>query len=236
MTETEFLTFVRASATLATQTPGTIGDLILTQESIKGEPTLREPELRTALQLQASVSNILYGIEVPTRYSYRFTGRSSRKALTDIALLSSADPYDIRSVLIELKEGQPTVRNSTSGGLDVIDVPAIRKDMHKLLAEPVMHGRCMLHICQATNDGTLRALIPKYDKATLAALGDAEETRAAQPEIGRRICPPSVDPWFRLVFLVLHQRGKKFANMGSCLHIGSWEGDHWKVNQDNCFP
>jgi len=236
VTETEFLTFIRAGALLATQVPGRVGYLVLTQERMRGEPTLREPELRTALQIQASLGKLLYGIEVPTFYSYSFAGNSGRKALTDIALLSGADPYDTRSVLIELKEGQPAVTISTSGGLKVVDVPAIRKDMHKLLAEPVMHGRCMLHICQATDQRTLPTLVAKYDAATRAAMLDMEKTRTAQPEIGRRLPPPPGDLWFLLIFLVLHQRGREFANLGACLHIGTWDGNHWNVKQDSCFP
>lgn len=105
MTENEFLDFARDAARLATSTPGTIGNLVLTQERTVNEPTLREPEMRTAFQLQANKVGHLYGIEVPTRENYIFTGKSERgrRALVDFALLDAASPRTIRDVLIELR-------------------------------------------------------------------------------------------------------------------------------------
>ena len=53
MTEAEFIEFARSAALRATSNIGQIGHLVCTQANAKGEPTVREPEMRAAFQQEA---------------------------------------------------------------------------------------------------------------------------------------------------------------------------------------
>ena len=102
------------------------------------------------------------------------------------------------------------------------DYPKITKDLHKLWAEPGRHGRCMFHICQAANAGTMPALVAKYDAVTQNARDLAAETVRRQYGSVQRNGMP--DGWFLLLILILHQRGDK---IGSYLHRATWGGNQW---------
>lgn len=227
MTESDFLDFARAAVRRIAVRPDRIGNLVLTQTRKGDEPTLREPEMRTALQQEADHRGLLYGIEVPTRHTYQFTGIGKRRALTDFALLDPETPNEVRDVLVELKEGQPSGKDAEVEGEVVADSPAISKDLHKLRAERVRYGRCMLHICQAANAGTLPALVKKYDAAMRRALVSASatvgDTAAAHSQ------KEASEPWFILLILVLRQRGKANAAQGPRLYIGKWDGVGWTL-------
>jgi hypothetical protein len=179
MTEDEFLNFVRKAVCRVTRYIGRIGSLVCTQTEGNGEPTLREPEMRTALQQQADEDRLLYGIEVPTIHDYRFsgTGEGKRRALIDFALLNSDTPNALRKVLVELKEGQPACVK-TDQGED--NYPTITKDLHKLIAEPSSHGACMLHICQTSDAGTIPSVLLKYNCAMKTAIDNATVTTNSQ--------------------------------------------------------
>ena len=221
MTETEFLDFARNASSRATSNVGRVGHLICTQARNTKKPTLREPEMRTAFQQEAEERRLFYGIEVPTVYSYQFTGVGTRRALVDFALLASDTAKADRDVLVEFKQGQPNgVRSAVD---DTFDYPKITKDLHKLWAEPVRHGRCMFHICQAANSGTLSAVQAKYNAVTQEAITRASKTMDENPESTAADFPS--DAWFLLLILVLHQRGEK---TGSFLHRATWEEKQWK--------
>ena len=227
MTEAEFLDFARAAALRATRNIGRIGNLVCTQANAKGEPTLREPEMRTAFQQEAEEQGLFYGIEVPTRYTYRFTtkeGTKQRRALVDFALLGSASVTADRNVLVEFKQGQPNRILPTED--TPLDYPKITKDLHKLWAEPVRHGRCMFHICQAADSGTFSAIEAKYNAVTQNAISLAAETVGENPANAQDGILS--DCWFLLLILVLHQRG---SSTGSFLHAGTWQGSHWKFDK-----
>jgi hypothetical protein len=220
MTEEDFMEFGRAAALRATSNHGRIGNLIFTQTQNASEPTLREPEIRTAFQQEADKRGLFHGIEVPTKYPYQFTGLGARRALTDFALLDGASISGIRNVLVEFKQGQPAgVRSELDG---TFDYPTITKDLHKLWAEPVRHGRCMFHICQAANERTMRAIKHKYNAVTLDAVNKSSQTIADNQRVIRDGAAP--DTWFLLLILVLHQRGD---HKGSFLHRATWSGSEW---------
>lgn len=226
MTENEFFEFACRSAKRATSNFGRIGHLICTQKRSLLELTLREPEMRTAFQQEAEHSNVFYGIEVPTRHTYRFTntanGTTYRRGLIDFALLDSPSATETPDVLVELKEGPPNwaqIIQEDKSALD--DYPKITKDIHKMSAEPAKSGRCMLHICQAADSGTINALLKKYDAVTQRAMDSAIATVT-------RCSGQACDGWFMLVILVVHQRG---ASKGSFIHRYSWANDHWNKSQ-----
>ena len=133
MTEAEFLEFARSAALRATSNIGSIGHLVCMQANAKGEPTLREPEMRTAFQQEAEERGLFYGIEVPTHYTYRFTDKKRelrRRAPVDFALLGSDSTTADRDVLVKFKRGQPNRVLPTEDTPQ--DYPMITKDLHKL--------------------------------------------------------------------------------------------------------
>ena len=220
MTAEEFLVFVRKTAHRATEHDGRVGNLVCTrtaQTVSRAEPKLREPELRVAMQQEAETCGQFYGIEVPTRYTYRFTGigEIGRRALTDFALLESSNPTAHRTVLVEFKAGQQ--RATDREGID--DYRKITKDLHKLLAEPAMYGCCMLHVCHAADDSTIEALKTTYTSAMKTARPLADAT-IQNNELVLRDHIVGGTPWFLLLVLVVHQRGKAHAGEGPCLRRG----------------
>lgn len=224
MTEAEFLEFTRSAALRATSNIGRIGHLVCTQANAKGEPTLREPEIRSAFQQEAEERGLYYGIEVPTNYTYRFTnkeGEKRRRALVDFALHGSDLERVNWDVLLEFKQGQPSVVRSGENAAP--DYPTIRKDLHKLWGEPANYGRCMFHICRAADAGTLTAIKAKYNAVTHNSMNLASATMrahsgpAAQGDNGH-------DRWFLLLILVLRQRDEQ---SGSFLHRATWDGSQW---------
>jgi hypothetical protein len=224
MTEAEFIEYARAAALRATSNIGQIGHLVCTQAKNPKEPILREPEMRTAFQQEAEAREMFYGIEVPTKYPYRFVdteGQSRRRALVDFALLNSGEAKSDRNVLVEFKQGQPN--RVLSKVDDSFDYPKITKDIHKLWAEPVRHGSCMFHICQAADRGTLAATEAKYNAVTQNAMNLASATISGNLEVLRD--DTTSERWFLLLILVLHQRGE---TTGSFLHRATWQKDHWK--------
>ena len=223
MTEAEFLEFARSAALRATSNLGRIGHLVCTRANAKGERTLREPEMRAAFQQEAEERGLLYGIEVPTHYTYRFVdnkGELRRRALVDFALLGSDSTTADRDVLVEFKQGQPNRVLPTED--TPLDYPKITKDLHKLWAEPGPHGRCMFHICQAADSGTFSVIKDKYNAATQNALSLASETR--RQNLGAAQDETESDDWLVLLILVLHQR---FGKTGSYLHRAKWDGSRW---------
>ena len=232
MTEAEFFEFPRSAALRATSNIGRIGHLVCTQANKKQEPTLREPEMRTAFQQEAEERKLLYGIEVPTQYKYRFVdkvGTVRRRALVDFVLLGSDPATMDRDVLVEFKQGQPNRVLPTED--TPLDYPKITKDLHKLLAEPGCHGRCMFHICQAADEGTLAVIEAKYNAVAQNAMNLASKTIGENPADAQDGILSG--GWFLLLILVLHQRG---AKTGSLLHRGTWQGSHWEFQQPELLP
>ena len=230
MTEAEFFEFARSAALRATSNIGRIGHLVCTQANKKQEPTLREPEMRTAFQQEAEERKLLYGIEVPTQYKYRFVdkvGTVRRRALVDFVLLGSDPATMDRDVLVEFKQGQPNRVLPTED--TPLDYPKITKDLHKLLAEPGCHGRCMFHICQAADEGcqadsrTFAAIEAKYNAVTQNAINLASKTTGGHSDLAAQD-GNGPNRWFLLLILVLHQRGEK---TGSYLHKATWDGSRW---------
>jgi len=221
MNESDFLALVDRAVLRVTADIGRIGHLVCTQSRSKNEPTIREPEMRTAFQQEAEASGVFYGIEVPTKHTYSFKGKSRRKALIDLAFLTSPIETD-RDVIVEFKEGQPS--GGLTGDSDELDYPTITKDVHKLWAEPARSGRCMFHICQAANAGTLPAVISKYNAVTLSAKRSASITisdhKGRANEYG--------GGWFILYVFVLRGRG---TSLGSSLQRYRWSGTEWELER-----
>jgi len=165
---------------------------------------------------------------VPTNHTYRFVdkeGELQRRALVDFALLGSASATADRDVLVEFKQGQPSgVRSVEDPSLDY---PTITKDLHKLWAEPSLHGRCMFHICQAADAGTLAAIEAKYNAVTQNAINLSAETTGGHSDPAAQN-GNGPDRWFLLLILVLHQRGEK---TGSFLHKATWDGSRWAFSE-----
>ena len=117
-------------------------------------------------------------------------------------------------------KGQPSgVRSVEDPSLDY---PTITKDLHKLWAEPSLHGRCMFHICQAADSGRFSVIKDKYNAATQNALSLASETR--RQNLGAAQDETESDDWLVLLILVLHQR---LGKTGSYLHRAKWDGSRW---------
>lgn len=91
-----------------------------------------------------------FGLEVPTKEDYSFTGKKSRSALTDLSIFGE------EKINIEFKEGQPKQ--------DQVDT-----DIEKLIRE--QNPGIWFHIFQTRNSnsehsgGTLKTLINKLNKS-----------------------------------------------------------------------
>lgn len=178
MDQRTFRDFVVAAARAATEGSGRIGHLVLTQTyGPKENPKIREPEMRHALAQCAECSGYYYGVEVPTNIKHRFKDTLGPRRVSgrhDFAVFPGGEPKDA-SVLVELKEGQPSRRDKISEGGDC---PAITKDFVKLLCEPA-RGKSFVHVVPSENAGTLPKLKKKYgdsyrraDKVARAAIED----------------------------------------------------------------
>ena len=129
------------------------GNLIYTQEK-SNRKLIREPEARHVLTMLLSGKNVNFGLEVPTKKKYKFSGRSPDTANIDIVIEPNKE-----LVNVELKEGQRKT---------------IQKDFEKLLREQVS-GCAFYHVLQNSNRGTLPALLNKYKEAysNIVNLNDA---------------------------------------------------------------
>lgn len=202
MTRDDYLSFARGAAHRAVAADGRMGCLVYTQVE-SGQSKLREPELQFAFGMEAEALGLLYGVEVPTHELYRFTreeGLGRRRGCMDFVFLGAGTPDTARLVLTEFREGQPSTVTDDRGTF----APAISKDLHKLLREPAMNGKSMVHICHAANAGTIRAVLAKYDAGLKRAIENvrAEESPGAGSPWESGTC------WFEFLLLVAHQRGK----------------------------
>ena len=118
-------------------------NLIYTQEK-SNRKLIREPEARYVLTMVLSRKNVDFGLEVPTKKKYRFTGSSPDTANIDLVIEPNKE-----QVNIELKEGQRKT---------------IQKDFEKLLREQALGG-AFYHVLQNSNRATLPALLNKYKEA-----------------------------------------------------------------------
>jgi hypothetical protein len=208
MNQQEFAEFVKAASRRAINKNGQfgqIGQLVLTQKALREEPEIREPEMRHALAQEAESQKLWYGIEVPTKEKYRFVdmpGERKVAARHDFVILEQARPDANRSILLELKRGQPA--------MEIRDrqwhCPAITKDFQKLLLEQATDGKGILHILHAANAGTLEAVLQKYRAALTRAL--------ELPNIQQPSC------WFILFILVVYQRGQQRQIAPVLRHLG----------------
>ncbi|HVC95913.1 MAG TPA: hypothetical protein VND64_19645 [Pirellulales bacterium] len=199
MNPNEFRDFVKAASRRAVLCPGRIGGLVLTQTAKNREPRIREPEMRHALaQVAELMGDVYYGIEVPTRGTYRFVpvgGENKVSARHDFVVLQGASYDAVRLNLVELKKDQP-------------GIPAISKDFQKLIRESAEHGKSMLHICHAANRRTVNSVLKKYNDALYAAL-----TKARQYATEHKLQWPLDDAsWFTLFIFVVRKRGRDGGN------------------------
>jgi hypothetical protein len=210
MEHRELLSFVRSAVQRALRRPNRIGRLVLTQvtKSKKPEPKIREPEMRHALAQEAErQKRVFYGIEAPTKGSFRFTpaaGERKTAARHDFVVLNGRRHSSVPMNLLELKKDQP----GTAGPENDKDCPKVRKDFQKLIAEPAGDGKAMIHILHGANKATVAAVLKKYNFAVRQAL---------------RRCLPSVEEhhirhpfednrWFTLFIFVVRRRGKAHVN------------------------
>jgi hypothetical protein len=209
MTQAEFLMFARGACLRAVETPGFIGFLRLTKQyrQAAGECKIREPELCQAFIDEAKARGLYFGLEVPTDCTYRFTpvpGEGKRRALHDFVVFGLQRDEESPRVRIELKEGSPSMRRDHAGV--VVDVPALAKDLQKLLREPSLDGRAVVHVLQAADEnGTLPSLLAKYRVALRTAMNDV-----------RRYVPAAYEQiaasWFSILILAVRRRGAQHGN------------------------
>ena len=162
--------------------------------------------MRQALIQEAEARCLPYSLEQPTDERYRFTpvrGVRRRRGLHDFALMPADERQRRPLVRVEVKEGQPSARRDAAGR--PMDVPALSKDLRKLLLEKAIDGRAVLHVLQAANRGTLSSLLRKYRVALHAA-----QTHLAREhpdaEAGTRAT------WFSVLFLIVRRRGRLGGN------------------------
>jgi hypothetical protein len=224
--QADFVSFVAAAARRAVG--HTVGRLVLTRTR-KGEPVLREPEMRHALAQEAEARHepLHYGIEVPTKEVYRFTlepGDGEVSARHDFVVLAEARHDAARMNLVELKREQPEVTRGAAG----TDCPKIRKDLQKLLLEPALDGKCMLHLFHAAKSGTIPSVLTKYNAAMPQAIRRAREAIRRAREATTRDPLPDLAAdrsWFSLFILVVRQRGD--GNRPALYHHGVTSFGAW---------
>ncbi len=210
MNQDAFHDFARAACARTLAKPGFIGRLRLTSpyRAEQGAFKIREPELCQALIQEAEALGYYYGLEVPTDLPYRFTpldGEGKRRALHDFVLFGTGEADVLPRVRVELKEGSPSPRRDEAG--QQVDVPALSKDLRKLLFEPSVDGRAVLHVLQASDEGTLPSLLGKYRLALQVALAEV----AGQE--------PVTATWFSLVFFAVRRRGPRGGDRPALWHI-----------------
>lgn len=204
MTREDFREFVRNAAMRAVAEPNRISRLVLTQTDKKGEPKIREPEMRHALAQEAEArQTVHYGIEVPTRAGYRFTlapGDKETSARHDFVIMAADWHGAPRANLVELKKDSPARAKSSPQ----LDYPTVRKDFQKLMLETATHGKSMLHILHASNKNSVPGVLAKYNVALREAL-----TRSVAAAADHTLPSPLADPsWLSLFLLVVRRRGK----------------------------
>ena len=204
MNREDFREFVRDASMRAVEEPNSISHLVLTQTNEKGEPKIREPEMRHALAQEAEArTTVHYGIEVPTKEGYRFTlarGDKETSARHDFVVMAADWYHAPRENLVELKKDQP----AKATGSPQLDYPAVRKDFQKLLLETATHGKSMLHILHASKKNSIPRVLAKYNVALREAL-----TRSVAAAAAHNLPSPLADPsWFSLFLLVVWRRGK----------------------------
>ncbi|MCX8015604.1 MAG: hypothetical protein N2748_06240 [candidate division WOR-3 bacterium] len=120
-------------------------NLIFTQKR-NNKTIIREPEARFALTHVLTNMNINFGIEVPTKKKYKFSGKSDRitSARIDLSIFTK-----LGQINIELKEGPRET---------------VKKDIEKLMREDTT-GCAIYHILQNSDTGTLPAILNKYKRA-----------------------------------------------------------------------
>ncbi|MCE9567186.1 MAG: hypothetical protein K8U57_34725 [Planctomycetes bacterium] len=158
--------------------------------------------MRHAFAQEAEQRRIVYGIEVPTRRKYRFTkeaGSTRRSALHDLVLFDGLDSEP--GILVELKEAQVAI--STDDDENITDAAAISKDFQKLFGEKAVHGKCLFHILQAADSGTVPALLTKYIPAIRVAHTTAAEFDGFDT---------TDHTWFCFAILILRDRLSTPAN------------------------
>lgn len=147
-------------ARLASKNKGYYGNLVFPQR--RGQrAVIREPEIRDIFGRYMMLEMVLYGIEVPTKNKYQFSGKTTEVAArTDLAIFDSFETAARNEPIIniEFKEGQPTPQQ-------------IKKDWQKLLREPV-DGTCFYHVLQSARQNTVPALTKKLASSYDEAVGD----------------------------------------------------------------
>lgn len=116
---------------------------------------IREPEATHVLSMVLSRKNIYFGLEVPTKELYQFTGNSPTTASIDLSIEPSEDQPN--GVNVELKADQPVVKQ-------------VQKDFEKLLREQSL-GSAFFHILKNSDSGTLPTLLNKYEEAYRNVMG-----------------------------------------------------------------
>ena len=200
--------------------------LLLTQVNAAGEPIIREPEMLHAFSrtLDGSSWQMPYGIEVPTKTQFRFideTGENTTAARHDLVLLEKTERKFNRDVLIELKREQPKLVVTPDG----IDCPAISKDFRKLLLEKAVTGKCMFHICHAADNGTIKAVLEKYNAGFAKAIARATKDAVA---LGVTLDHNEAN-WFALYILVVrvrHEANQPFLRVWSTFDVKHLESFH----------
>ena len=95
--------------------PNGYGGLIFSSH----DKRIREPEVRYIFCKVLDENGYKFGLEVPTNEDYSFTGKRSRRALTDLSIFGE----DGQKINIEFKEGPSPQKQ-------------IAKDVEKLIREP----------------------------------------------------------------------------------------------------
>jgi hypothetical protein len=149
----DLIEIFRETSRQLSKKPDRCGNLIYTQEK-SNRKLIREPEARHVLTMVLSGKNVNFGLEVPTKKKYRFSGSSRDTANIDLVIEPNKE-----QVNVELKEGQRKT---------------IQKDFEKLLREQAS-GSAFYHVLQNSNRATLPALLNKYKEAysNIVNLNDA---------------------------------------------------------------
>jgi hypothetical protein len=125
------------------------GHLLYTQYS-NNKPKIREPEVEFVLAVELSSKGYDFGLEVPTKHKYCFSGTNVRCGRTDVAVFDKDEQINI-----EIKEGQTSIKT-------------LELTFQKLLHEDVS-GCAIYHVLHNANRGTIPALLNKYEDAYLIA-------------------------------------------------------------------
>lgn len=158
MNPDDLIEILKEASTRLCKADDRCGNLIYVQKE-KGV-IIREPEARHAISLELIKRNFDFGIEVPTKEKYLFSGKKKNIRCGRIDLVINPEGNQIN---VELKEGQPKIE-------------MIQKDFEKLLRENVS-GASFYHVLKNTNSRSLSTLLEKYTKAYTNAI---EKTKSNQ--------------------------------------------------------